>query len=218
MVASVASAPFHRNEATRPRTAAASPCTADSNYQRLAFWVGDWEVFDSTGAHYATQRVRTVIDACAITAEWTGRVGDKGMGMSAFDVRTGEWRQMYVANQVPSPSGVDAPEVRSVVQRAGRPFHSAARSSGWGSRALACDDHAIERPSRAAAVRGFVGRREDVAHALQGRTPPAADRRAVTLARSGAWYLATSVTLANAPDPSRGQGSVQRSEEFMSCG
>ena len=61
---------------------------------------------DSTGAHYATQRVRAVIDNCAITAEWTGRVGDKGMNLSAFDGRTGEWRQMYVSNQVPAPLGV----------------------------------------------------------------------------------------------------------------
>ena len=78
----------------------------DSNYQRLAFWVGDWEVVDSTGAHYATQRVRAVLDDCAITAEWNGRVGDKGLNLSAYDRRTGEWRQVYVSNQVPSPMGV----------------------------------------------------------------------------------------------------------------
>jgi hypothetical protein len=106
VVASVASTPFHHNESTAPHTTAAAPCTADSNYQRLAFWVGDWEVYDSTGARYATQRVRAVVDACAITAEWTGRVGDKGMALSAFDIRAGEWRQVYVSNQVPSPSGV----------------------------------------------------------------------------------------------------------------
>lgn len=86
--------------------AGASPCAGDSNYQRLAFWVGDWEVVDSTGAHYATQRVRTVIDSCAITAEWTGRVGDKGLNLSAYDRTTGEWRQVYVSNQVPAPLGV----------------------------------------------------------------------------------------------------------------
>jgi len=86
--------------------AGASPCAADSNYQRLAFWVGDWEVVDSTGAHYANQRVRAVIDSCAITAEWTGRVGDKGLNLSAYDRQTGEWRQVYVSNQVPAPLGI----------------------------------------------------------------------------------------------------------------
>jgi hypothetical protein len=48
-----------------------------------------------------------VLDACAITAEWASGGGYKGMSLFAFDVRTGEWRQMYVANQVPSPSGVE---------------------------------------------------------------------------------------------------------------
>jgi hypothetical protein len=104
--AGVVSTPFHHRDVHRPRTAAAPACTTDANYQRLAFWVGDWEVVDSSGAHYATQRVRAVIDACAITAEWTGRVGDRGMNLSSFDGPTGEWRQMYVSNQVPAPLGV----------------------------------------------------------------------------------------------------------------
>ncbi len=103
--ASLAFAPAH-DDVAHLRSAAAPPCAADSNYQRLAFWVGDWDVVDSTGAHYATQRVRAVIDDCAITAEWTGRVGDKGFNLSAFDGRTGEWRQVYVSNQVPAPLGV----------------------------------------------------------------------------------------------------------------
>jgi hypothetical protein len=51
------SAPFHRREIEPAQSAAMTPCTADSGYQRLAFWVGDWDVFDSTGALYATQRV-----------------------------------------------------------------------------------------------------------------------------------------------------------------
>lgn len=107
VVASVGSAPLRHNDVRQPRIPAASPCAADSNFQRLAFWAGDWEVVDSTGAHYATQRVRAVLDACAITAEWASGGGYKGMSLFAFDVRTGEWRQMYVANQVPSPSGVE---------------------------------------------------------------------------------------------------------------
>ena len=103
IAASVALAPRPATAQSRP---AAPPCATDSDYQRLAFWVGDWEVLDSTGAHYATQRVHAVIDGCAITAEWTGRVGDRGISLSAFDRRTAEWRQVYVSNQVPVPLSV----------------------------------------------------------------------------------------------------------------
>jgi hypothetical protein len=107
MVAAVlGSIPLQRGQGQRRRAVETSPCAADSNYQRLAFWVGEWEVLDSSGTHYATQRVHPAVDGCAITVEWTGRAGDKGLGLSAFDRRTGEWRQVYVSNQVPSPSGV----------------------------------------------------------------------------------------------------------------
>lgn len=95
------------SSASVPSALAAPPsCATDSSYQRLAFWVGDWEVVDSTGAHYATQRVRAVLDQCAITAEWASGGGNKGLNLSAFDQRIGEWRQVYVSNQVPAPSGV----------------------------------------------------------------------------------------------------------------
>jgi hypothetical protein len=82
VAAGLASAPSRPDDAVARRAAGVPPRAADSNYQRLAFWVGDWEVVDSACAHYATQRVRAVADACAITAEWTGRAGDKGMNLS----------------------------------------------------------------------------------------------------------------------------------------
>lgn len=97
--------PVH-SQANPGQNATTSPCLADSSYQRLAFWVGDWDVYDSTGAKYATQRVRTVIDECAITAEWAGGRGNKGLGLSAFDLKTHAWKQVYVSNQVPFRSGV----------------------------------------------------------------------------------------------------------------
>lgn len=97
--------PVH-SQAKSGQNATTSPCLADSSYQRLAFWVGDWGVYDSTGAKYATQRVRTVIDECAITAEWASGGGNKGLGLSAFDVKTRAWKQVYVSNQVPFRSGV----------------------------------------------------------------------------------------------------------------
>lgn len=91
--------------ALRAGDSPAPACTADPNYQRLAFWVGDWDVVDSAGAHYATQRVHAALDGCAIVAEWESK-GNKGLNVSSFDPRAGEWRQMYLSNQVPTPSGV----------------------------------------------------------------------------------------------------------------
>ena len=100
------SAPAHSPQRDPAQSSAMSPCTADSSYQRLAFWVGDWDVFDSTGTHYATQTVRAVIDECAITADWASGGGNKGLGLSAFDMNSRQWKQIYVSNQVPFRSGV----------------------------------------------------------------------------------------------------------------
>jgi hypothetical protein len=81
-------------------------CGADSAYRRLAFWVGDWTVFDSTGKPYAAQRVHDAVDQCALTVEWTGMTGDRGLSVFGFDARSNSWKQMYVSNQLPRPSGV----------------------------------------------------------------------------------------------------------------
>jgi hypothetical protein len=85
-----------------PRPPASSPCDADSSYQRLSFWLGAWDVFDSTGAHYATQRVHSALDGCAVIAEWMGGQGNKGISVSAYDPRTRMWKQIYTSNQVPT--------------------------------------------------------------------------------------------------------------------
>jgi len=98
-------APLHQSRTAFAQTVTTS-CAADSNFRRLRFWVGDWDVYDSTGKRYAAQRVRTVVDDCAITAEWTGPVGDKGISISSYDVQSRDWKQVYVSNQVPSPFGV----------------------------------------------------------------------------------------------------------------
>jgi hypothetical protein len=109
VIAVAVSAIAARSPERRPshdRSSIASACTADSSYQRLSFWVGTWDVVDSTGAHYATQRVTRVLEECAVIAEWTGTHGDKGISLSAFDPKTKEWKQVYASNQVPAPSSI----------------------------------------------------------------------------------------------------------------
>ena len=115
MVATLASLSFHHSDAQPTRATAASPCVTDSNYQRLAFWVGDWDVVDSTGAHYATERVRTVVGGCALTIEWNGGAGDRGLNLSGYDSKSGEWRQMYVSDQL-FPTG-------AIVRRSDPSYH-----------------------------------------------------------------------------------------------
>lgn len=94
------------HSATAAARLAPVACASDSSFQRLAFWVGDWDVFDSVGTRYASQRVHPAVDACAFIAEWTGPVGDKGTSLTAYDPRTHDWKQVYVSNQIPAAAGV----------------------------------------------------------------------------------------------------------------
>jgi hypothetical protein len=100
------STPRPASLAQQTRSVSAGKCRNDPNYQRLAFWIGDWDVLDSAGAHYATQRVHPVLDHCALTAEWIGPAGGTGFAFFAFDGKPGEWKQMYASNQVPMAMGV----------------------------------------------------------------------------------------------------------------
>ncbi|MEO7997675.1 MAG: hypothetical protein ABI852_09530 [Gemmatimonadaceae bacterium] len=106
LIASVASAALQNESPLQNRPVAAASCSANPDYQQLAFWVGDWDVYDSLGSRYATQNVHAIVDGCAITADWIGRAGNKGFSVSAFDLRKREWKQVYVSNQTPTPSGV----------------------------------------------------------------------------------------------------------------
>lgn len=106
LIAAMGSAALQATQRVPIQTVVASTCTADSNFQRLAFWVGDWDVLDSSGSRYAKQSVRAIVDGCAITAEWTGPAGNKGFSVSAYDVRKREWKQTYVSNQIPYSTAV----------------------------------------------------------------------------------------------------------------
>jgi hypothetical protein len=83
-----------------------SPCVIDSEYQRLAFWIGDWTILDTAGAFYARQQVKPVVDGCALEVQWTGRSGDKGIGVTVYDAKSRTWKQIYASNQTPYASSV----------------------------------------------------------------------------------------------------------------
>ena len=64
------------------QTPAAAPasCTA-SEYRQFDFWIGDWDVFDSTSAapvaHVVVDRI---LDGCALREDYQGANGTRGPG------------------------------------------------------------------------------------------------------------------------------------------
>lgn len=73
------------------------PCRAPVHGQ-FDFWVGQWNVFDPTGAQVGTNVVRRELDGCAVEESWTDSGGGRGRSLNAYDATTGRWHQTWVAD------------------------------------------------------------------------------------------------------------------------
>ncbi len=70
-------------------------CSATANRQ-VDFWIGDWEVTDSTGAVVGTNVITRVAAGCGLYEYWRGAGGGTGTSINWHDPQTGEWRQVWV--------------------------------------------------------------------------------------------------------------------------
>lgn len=74
------------------------PCSAPEHRQ-LDFWVGRWELTWADTLR-GTNVIERSLDGCAIIERFDGRpsIPLEGMSVSAFDRRTGKWRQVWTDN------------------------------------------------------------------------------------------------------------------------
>ncbi|HSE27551.1 MAG TPA: hypothetical protein VLA95_04930 [Gemmatimonadales bacterium] len=74
------------------------PCSAPEHRQ-LDFWVGRWELTWADTLR-GTNVIEQSLDGCTIIERFDGRpsIPLQGMSVSAFDRRTGKWRQVWTDN------------------------------------------------------------------------------------------------------------------------
>lgn len=84
--------------------APAPPCTDVTGFDRLDFWVGEWDVY--AGSQLVGHNViRKILDGCAVEERWTGARG--GVGRSLFyRLPDGTWKQVWVTPHATRPGGV----------------------------------------------------------------------------------------------------------------
>ncbi len=70
-------------------------CTSDSAFHLLDFWVGDWNVVDSTGAKLGTNRIEKILAGCAITETWREE-GSEGRSLFYYVPPQRMWKQVWV--------------------------------------------------------------------------------------------------------------------------
>ena len=83
---------------------APSQCAEFPVYQKLDFWVGDWDVFanDELVGH---NQIEKVLEGCAIVEDWTATGGGEGKSLFFVDY-DGNWRQVWVTQWAMTPGGV----------------------------------------------------------------------------------------------------------------
>ena len=71
-------------------------CTA-AQFRSFDFWVGEWEVTDTTGRVIATSSIASQAGGCAITEHWQPRGGfPDGVSISWLDPADQRWHQQWV--------------------------------------------------------------------------------------------------------------------------
>ncbi|HEX6252117.1 MAG TPA: hypothetical protein VFZ56_11840 [Gemmatimonadaceae bacterium] len=75
------------------------PGCAAAEHRQFDFWVGEWQVTDSTGTRVLGSNVITQEESgCVLRERWTGAGGGTGQSMNFYDRRTGQWHQVWVAS------------------------------------------------------------------------------------------------------------------------
>jgi hypothetical protein len=71
------------------------PCQAPQ-YKQFDFWLGNWEVRNSTGTLLGRNRISKQHGGCVVLEEWQSAGGGSGSSFNVYDQQTKEWHQFWV--------------------------------------------------------------------------------------------------------------------------
>ena len=80
-------------------------CLDDSSYHLLDFWLGSWNVVDSSKTVVGHNVIERIVGGCAITETWT-EPGGEGRSLFYFVPATKRWKQVWVTPQSLYPGGM----------------------------------------------------------------------------------------------------------------
>ena len=71
-------------------------CT--EQYNQFDFWLGDWEVFDTSGKKIGENLVTELEDGCVIQENWKSK-NMTGTSYNYYDQETKTWNQLWIDNK-----------------------------------------------------------------------------------------------------------------------
>ncbi len=101
-VASAAPAVAQSDVAAQPAAAPAAqaqtpPCQS-ALFRQFDFWVGEWDVFSTTGQKLGENSIKIEEGGCLLVERWTSANGGTGQSYNYVDLGAKKWRQIWVAS------------------------------------------------------------------------------------------------------------------------
>lgn len=96
-------------------------CADTPGFDRLDFWVGEWDVFVGE-QQVGTNRISKLLDGCAVTEEWRSAGGGEGRSLFYFLPWRDEWKQVWVTSTATRTGGVKEKTLVEVLDGGGVRF------------------------------------------------------------------------------------------------
>ena len=75
-------------------------CYSSEEFRQFDFWVGEWNVQDSTGAQLGESSVQRILDGCVILENWENKnSGYSGKSFNYYNANLNTWEQKWIDNQ-----------------------------------------------------------------------------------------------------------------------
>ena len=75
------------------------PCACcTENHKAFNFWVGDWNVVDSTGKRIGENSIKVLEKGCILNENWKSDKGYTGKSYNYFDRSDSTWNQLWIDN------------------------------------------------------------------------------------------------------------------------
>ncbi len=72
------------------------PCQHQDRFREFDFWLGEWEVHDSSGQLAGKNVIEAAQKGCVLVEKWQSAAGGTGMSMNYLDQASGEWVQVWI--------------------------------------------------------------------------------------------------------------------------
>jgi hypothetical protein len=85
---------------TTATSAPAKPASCTTKeYRQFDFWLGDCSVKDDKGKLLGHNKIKAILNGCALSESWTSAAGNPGNSYNFYDKATKQWHQTWIDAQ-----------------------------------------------------------------------------------------------------------------------